>query len=166
MIIRSIEVSGEDRRPANLFFAKGLNLIAGPSNTGKSYVIECIKFALGASAVPKPIKESAGYDSVALSIEEDGAVFTLSRKFVVNASTILTTENGEQVVFKGRHSPNFKNLSNYFLSKIGLNNKLLLFSKEKQTTQALTLRTLESIFVVDEKRIVADYSPLGTGQRT
>jgi len=166
MIIKSIEVVGENVRPAVLYFSKGLNVVAGPSNTGKSYLIECIKFALGASAVPKSIKESNGYNSVILTMEEGTESFKISRQFVLNSPTTITTANGQQVVLKGRHKPDLKNLSNYFLSKIGLNNKLLLYSKENHTTRALSLRTLEPIFVVDEDRIVARYSPLGTGQRT
>jgi len=166
MIINSIEVIGENVKPASLYFFKGLNVIAGPSNTGKSYLIECIKFALGAKAVPKSIKESKGYDTVILTMQEGTEYFKISRKFELNSATTITTNGGQKLVLKGRHKPDLKNLSNYFLAKIGLNNKLLLLSKEKHTTQALTLRTLEPIFVVDEKRIVADYSPLGTGQRT
>jgi len=166
MIINSIEVIGENVKPASLYFSKGLNVIAGPSNTGKSYLIECIKFAFGAKTVPKSIKESKGYDTVILTLEEGTEYFKISRKFELNSATTITTADGQKLVLKGRHKPDLKNLSNYFLAKIGLNNKLLLLSKEKHTTQALSLRTLESIFVVDEKRIVADYSPLGTGQRT
>lgn len=166
MIIKSIEVIGEDVRPATLYFSKGLNVIAGPSNTGKSYLIECIKFAFGATAVPKSIKESKGYNTVILTLEEGPESFKISRKFELKSATTITTADGQTLVLKGRHKSDLKNFSNYFLAKIGLNNKLLLLSKEKQTTQALTLRTLEPIFVVDEKRIVADHSPLGTGQRT
>lgn len=166
MIIESIEVVGEKVRPAVLYFSKGLNVVAGPSNTGKSYLIECIKFALGASAVPKPIKESKGYDTVILTMKEGTESYKISRQFVLNSSTTVTTSDGQQVVLKGRHKPDLNNISNYFLSKIGLNNKLLLYSKEKHTTRALSLRTLDPIFVVDEDSIVARYSPLGTGQRT
>lgn len=164
MIIKSIEVTGENVRPAALYFSKGLNVVAGPSNTGKSYLVECIKFALGASAIPKPIKESKGYDTVVLTMEEGTESFQISRKFVLNSPTTWNV-NGKQVVLRGRHKPNLKNISNYFLSKIGLQNMLLLFSKEKHTTRALSLRTLEPIFVVDEDSIVARHSPLGTGQR-
>ncbi|MGX9699490.1 AAA family ATPase [Janthinobacterium lividum] len=166
MIIKSIEVVGKNVRPAVLYFSKGLNVVAGPSNTGKSYLIECIKFALGASAVPKPIKESKGYDTVILTMEEGTESYKISRQFILNSPTTVTTSDGQQVVLKGRHKPDLKNISNYFLSKIGLNNKLLLYSKEKHTTRALSLRTLEPIFVVDEDSIVARHSPLGTGQRT
>ncbi|MYM80791.1 MULTISPECIES: hypothetical protein [Duganella] len=166
MIIKSIEVCGENVRSAFLYFSSGLNVVAGPSNTGKSYVIECIKFAFGSTSIPKSIKESRGYNTVILTIEENEKTFEIRRKFEANAATVVTEFGEKPVVLKGSHKANFKNLSNYFLKKIGLNNKLLLKSKENHTTQALTLRTLESVFLVDEKRIVADYSPLGTGQRT
>jgi chromosome segregation ATPase len=166
MIIKSIEVVGPDVRPASLYFSPGLNVVAGPSNTGKSYLVECLKFVFGATELPKPIKESVGYDTVQLRLGEGNDSFLITRKLVLNAHTTVTNADGTEIVLKGRHKPDLKNLSNYFLNKIGLNNKLLLTNKEKHKTQALTLRTLEKIFIVDEERIVAQYSPLGTGQRT
>lgn len=167
MIIQKVEVLGPQKPTAALSFFVGLNVVAGASDTGKSYVIQCLQFALGASSIPKPIKESTGYDQVTVTLfdNEDGT-FSLSRKLQEGAETVLKrAKDNTEILLTGRHRKGFDNLSNRFLRKFGLNDKLLLKSKEKLTTQSLSLRTLENILIVDETRIVASYSPLGTGQR-
>ena len=50
--IKSIAVSGKDRTPSIISFEDGVNIIYGPSNTGKSYVISCINFMFGAEDTP------------------------------------------------------------------------------------------------------------------
>jgi chromosome segregation ATPase len=166
MIIKNIEVKGSGKPVAALEFQRGLNVVAGASDTGKSYVVECIQFILGASDVPKSIDESAGYDYLEVTFQEDdGSQFRLQRKLAPKADTLLMQDGSDEViVLKGKHRKGFDNLSNWFLARLKLNDKLLLKSKENLTTQALTLRTLENIFVIDEARIVAKYSPLGKGQ--
>lgn len=165
MIIKKIEVIGQSKPTATLIFEKGLNVIAGASDTGKSYVIQCIKFILGSSNLPKNIDEANGYEFLKVTFEENGRTFTLQRKLEVK-SPILAKEEGheEVIVLQGKHRNGFDNISNWFLNKFNLSDKLLLIGKEKLNTQSLSLRTLEKIFIVDETRIVADYSPLGTGQ--
>lgn len=168
MIIRKIEVRGPNKPTAALEFKKGLNVVAGASNTGKSYVVQCIQFILGSSKPPKAIDESLGYEDIKVTFEENnGTQFSLRRKLVANAEAILHEhELNESFVLKGKHKGGLTNISNRLLSKFDLNDKFLLKSKENLTTQALTLRTLEKVFVIDETRIVADYSPLGTGQNS
>jgi len=52
---------GKNKQPAELTFTKGLNVLTGASNTGKSYVVQCLDYILGSGVPPKPIQESAGY---------------------------------------------------------------------------------------------------------
>lgn len=167
MIIKKIEVKGDQKVTAMLEFEHGLNVVAGASDTGKSYVIQCLQFIFGATEAPKPIKESKGYEYLEVTFQEDdGTNFRLQRKLTARASTLLMQDGSDEIiVLKGKHRKGIENLSNRFLGKFGLNDKFLLKSKQNLTTQALSLRTLENIFVIDETRIVASYSPLGTGQR-
>ena len=45
-----------------LDFADGLNVVAGPSDTGKTYVAQCLSFLMGSGKTPKQIPEAAPYD--------------------------------------------------------------------------------------------------------
>ena len=46
--IKELRVIGKNKTPAFLRFSEGANVIAGGSDTGKSYAFSCITYALGA----------------------------------------------------------------------------------------------------------------------
>jgi len=69
MEIRFIVFVGPTKESAEIEFGSGLNLIYGPSNTGKSSVIDGIEFMLGAETPLKELPEHEGYDQVILGVE-------------------------------------------------------------------------------------------------
>lgn len=166
MFIESVIVSGPDLPDASVYFRKGANVIQGGSDTGKSYIVQCIKFALGASKPPKPIKVSQGYTSVRVKFEnDDGSSFTIERPLAESSKPTLIDEEGKILTLGLKHNPTKKNsISNQFLDRLGLNGKLLLKGTNSLSNASFSLRDFEKIFLIDESRIVAEYSPLGTGQ--
>lgn len=166
MFIESVVVSGPDLPDAAVYFSKGANVVQGGSDTGKSYIVQCIKFALGSSKLPKSIAVSKGYTSVRVTINnDDGSSFVIERALADKSKATLIDEQGRISVLGAKHSANNKNtLSSQFLQKLGLDGKLLLLGTESLRSAAFSLRDLEKIFLIDESRIVAEYSPLGTGQ--
>ena len=166
MIINSIEVKGKDKDTAVVELQKGLNVIAGASSTGKSYIVECLQFVFGAKSVPKSIKESKGYTSVEVTFKKDnGHTFILSRDLIKGADITCTeVEDGNlKTILKPNHKGK-NNLSDFILTKIGLEGRVLAKGLINLNHLSLTLRVLEKIFLVDEKRIISSSSPLGTGQ--
>ncbi|MDR6676122.1 AAA family ATPase [Pseudomonas oryzihabitans] len=166
MFIKSVIVSGPDLPDAAVYFTKGANVVQGGSDTGKSYIVQCIKFALGSSKPPKSIDVSKGYVTVKVEFgNDDGSAFIVERQLAENSKAILIDEKGRlSLVGTKSASTNKETLSSQFLGKLGLNGKLLLLGSESLRSSAFSLRDLEKIFLVDESRIVAEYSPLGTGQ--
>ena len=79
--LRRLALTGPGRPAAELTFTRGLNVIAGPSDTGKSFVLQCIDYALGGGDVPKEIPEAERYTTVILEIESnhDKRVYTFER---------------------------------------------------------------------------------------
>ena len=71
--LRALRVVGKGKEPAELTFGPGCNVIAGASNTGKSYILQCIDFACGAGTQPKTITESIGYELVEMEFEDPSA---------------------------------------------------------------------------------------------
>ena len=61
--ITKIAASGEKVRYSSVDFKDGVNIIEGPSNTGKSYVIGSIDFMFGGKEVPFTIDDT-GYDTI------------------------------------------------------------------------------------------------------
>lgn len=54
--IERLVVTGRGKKPSTIEFSDGLNFIVGPSNTGKSYIVECIDYLFGFE--PKKINHS------------------------------------------------------------------------------------------------------------
>ena len=66
MQLRELRVTGTGKQNAVIKFAPGGNVIAGVSNSGKSYMLRCMDFVLGAEEMNKKIDEAAGYELVYL----------------------------------------------------------------------------------------------------
>jgi hypothetical protein len=169
LIIKEIIVRGKNKEDAFLQLKKGLNVISGASDTGKSYVVDCLKFIFGSSEVPKGIKQSNGYTTLIVKFEKnDGTTFSLQRELEEESVVNLIEEINDKVkvtTLKKSHTDGkMDNLSNWFLDNFNLANKKLLKGKTNLDLASLSIRILEKIFLVDETRIIANYSPLGTGQ--
>lgn len=166
MFIESVVVSGPDLPDASVYFTKGANVVQGGSDTGKSYIVQCMKFALGATKPPKPIKVSKGYTIVRVKfVNDDESSFTIERKLAANSKPTFYDEEGKVQVLGVKHNPTKMNsISNQFLDRLGLNGKLLLKGTASLDNASFSIRDYEKVFLVDEARIVAEYSPLGTGQ--
>ncbi len=57
-VITRLALTGPNRADAELLFRRGLNVVTGPSDTGKTFAFQCIDFMLGASTPPKAIREA------------------------------------------------------------------------------------------------------------
>lgn len=77
--IKKLTVTGQGKEPSIITFGKGLNIVCGPSDTGKSYIIECIDYIFGGSTIPIDPKE--GYDCVKMIVETSQGTVTAERFF-------------------------------------------------------------------------------------
>lgn len=168
MIIKKLEVKGSGKETASVEFKAGLNVIAGASDTGKSYITKCFQFIFGSEQPPKQIEQSKGYTHLEVTIElNDGKQVLLTRELAEKSDVTLTELNDDNlvIVLKPSHrgSPN---LSSYFLDQLGLDNKTLVMGLESMRPSSLTLRIFEKILLADEERIISESSPFGKGQNT
>ncbi|MFW1995518.1 hypothetical protein ACG904_11290 [Acinetobacter guillouiae] len=93
--IKSLIVIGNNKKPAILNFDKKSHLIFGPTDTGKSYIVECIRFCLGDEKIPKDVGFSEGYSLAILQIESNnGKEFTIFKSLA----------NGQESVHEGIYS--------------------------------------------------------------
>lgn len=83
---------GLGKAPAVIDFQPLANLVRGPSDTGKSYIRDCLWYLLGGDKVPKEIPESAGYDSLILAFASGGVDYLIVRGLRGGAARILSTE--------------------------------------------------------------------------
>lgn len=78
--ISEIRLTGTGKADASIKFEPGANVVYGDSDTGKSYLLRCIDFVLGAQEMTKVIEEAAGYELVWLElIDPNDQILTLER---------------------------------------------------------------------------------------
>lgn len=101
LILKKLILTGNGKQDAVINFHEGLNVIAGASDTGKSFAFECINFILGSSEVPSCPPEAKGYQTVYMEIKDScqQEVFTLRRDFSKddNKSTIVPGRNSNYI---------------------------------------------------------------------
>ena len=74
-----ITSEGKDGEKVNseLPLKPGLNIVYGPSNTGKTHVLDCIDFMLGGDA-KRLYKKELKIKAVSMFIDSDGAELTMT----------------------------------------------------------------------------------------
>ena len=78
--IKKLLLQGVGKTDAFLDFNIGLNVVAGASDTGKSFAYECINYILGASDTPEIPNEARGYEWVLLEFFDKSASQSLTLK--------------------------------------------------------------------------------------
>lgn len=92
--VNELVVTGPGKHPATLKLEGQSHLVFGPTDTGKSYIVECIRYCLGGGDKPKDVGYSEGYTLAALQVSlADGRQFTLFRDLT----------DGAELVYEGFH---------------------------------------------------------------
>jgi hypothetical protein len=152
---------------AEVRFRTGLNVIFGPSDTGKTFIAQCVDFMFGASRTPKDIPQAAPYDTVYLGVGTTGAddEFVLERSlrggdFRLHASDV------EDRLLGAKHQPdNKETVSHFMLSLSGLTGKMVRTNQQGKTRQ-LSFRDIARLVLVDETSVISELSPVFSGHRT
>jgi predicted nuclease with TOPRIM domain len=164
--LRRIFFSGPGKESA-VEFARGVNVICGASDTGKSFLAEAIDFMLGGSDL-KEIPERIGYAAINLDLCcTDGSPWRFER--AISGGDFALTEGDTQAKIKLRQShvqARTDNVSGYLLNKIGLLGKRILKSSTKSTTNSLSFRNLARLVIIQEGEIQQKGSPFWGGQYT
>lgn len=160
---RSLQFTGLGLPPARVEFLKGLNVISGASNAGKSFIFAALDFACGAAGPLSRIPESDGYTEVEVVIESaDGGLFSLRRSSIGGGYFLLDLKepNSQPIELAERFSrsdPN--NISSFLLRLSGLEGKKVRKNAENEL-QDLSFRNLAHLVFVDEETIIKKSSPL------
>lgn len=92
--IHRLVVTGSNKQDAILDLEGKSHLVFGPTDTGKSYILECLRYCLGSSKRPRGIGYSEGYTLAGLQVSiDDQTKFTLFRDFL----------HGEEAVYENFH---------------------------------------------------------------
>jgi len=167
-----ITLWGANVPPSTVEFGAGLTLVRGPSDTGKSFMVEAIDFMLGGKSL-KEIPERNGYSTVLLGIElPTGEKVTLTRSVAGGAFSLYHSDirtgplpvSDEDLAAK-HNSKNETNLSMFLLKQLDLENALIRKNAQGGTV-SLSFRDLAHFCIIDETKMQSDVPPAITGQYT
>ena len=169
--VKKLIVKGIGKKDAVLTFKKGLNVVAGASDTGKSFAFECINYILGAKDTPSKPPEAEGYDTVLLEIQynNNDEIVTLQRSLSESEKSKIyyifsNTDNINNADFESLSSTHKskKSLSRILLGLCNCTYENILASASKGSTQAFSFRDLTHITLLNETRVVGKNSPVYT----
>lgn len=168
-VIKKLQLTGYGQKPAIIQLEKGLNLITGPSDCGKSYIFQCINYMLGASTIPKQIPEAKYYEDALLEIfDYQGNPYTLQRSIKGGNFRLYETEIkniSEASEFKtlgSKHDSDDENtVSAFFLKLNKLYNKKVR-TNARGATRSVSYRDIIKFLMVSETRITTEDSVIHT----
>ena len=155
--IKKVIAKSAAKGDASVTFGKGLTIIQGRSDSGKTCVANCIDFIFGGS-VDKPFKESSKYDGVTMIVasnDKDGEL-TLHRDVGKNQVNVISTIDG---IDDGTYDVNYRKgaknppLNDVWLKLLGIHQETMIVANARFEKKRLTWRNLLRVFYLDENRI-------------
>jgi len=165
--IRRLTLVGRGVPNAEVQFREGLNVVSGPSDTGKTFIVQCIDYMLGGKDVPESIPEAAQYETVRLSlnVSVDDDEVVLERSIRGGDFKLVSAGKADQHL-SAKHSAAAKDsVSQYLLGLAGLAEKKVRTNKQGKTRD-VSFRDLARLVLVDEETVISKTSPILTGQYT
>lgn len=135
-------------------FGKNLTIIAGPSDTGKSYIYRSIEYLFGKETGKVPFETNIGYDTLCMELETSLGKITISRAINSSNIRVLKTNikgiDASKVYSVSHESDNPVN--ELFLKILGLPEKLKVPAKESCEFARFTWNNLRQLFLINEDR--------------
>ncbi len=161
-----LTLKGSEVPDAEVQFTRGLNVVVGVSDTGKTFIAQCVDFMMGRRRPPKQIPEAASYDTVflALRIGADDEELVLERS--LRGGEFRLHRGGEVRVLGAEHQPNNEEtISHFFLEASGLAG-VKVRTNQQGKTRPLSFRDIARLVLVDETSVISEPSPIHSGQYT
>jgi hypothetical protein len=163
--LRRLALIGPGKEPAEVTFTRGLNVIAGPSDTGKSFIAQCLDYALGSGDRPKEVPEAEGYSSVVIEIEanSDRCIYSLERSLRGGEVLCRAVGQPDRILAAKHQGGKEDTISQFLLDLSGLGTKKVR-TNELGQTRPLSFRDVARLVIVDEETVIKESSPVLSGQ--
>ncbi|NWJ49449.1 MAG: hypothetical protein HXX14_01160 [Bacteroidetes bacterium] len=164
-VIRKLILTGQKVDHAIIEFATGLNVISGPTNTGKSYIFECLDFMMGGKVLPRDIVESRSYESIFLEIEANNTYYTLERARLGGDFKLYETKFdflnfNNFTVLLSKHDKDNENTISAFLLKLNNIWDKKIRKNNKGVLVTLSYRYICHLLLISEIEIIKKESPI------
>ena len=165
--ISRIRAVGKNVPAAEVSFSQYLNVISGASDTGKSYILQCINYMLGAENPPKSVEEDAGYDTLLMElVTSTKKTYVLQRSLKQGGDFLLyeqgldkdlVKKSGKHLAWK--HNPKKTDTVSAFL--LGLCDLQGTTIRTKATaSRHLSFRDICRFVIISEEEIISEESPV------
>lgn len=152
-----LKALGPGKSEALIDFRFPATLIRGPSDTGKSYIRDCLWVLLGGDKNPKKIPQAVGYDTLTLLLDTDGQLYEI-RRALAGGETRLTllspTAGGEYA-----REPIDEEIGDFLVKMSGAAGKLLLRSRAKRGS--VTGGDLRHWFLLSQPSMISEDATSG-----
>ncbi|WDC81359.1 AAA family ATPase [Ligilactobacillus ruminis] len=158
--IKSVEATGPTVKRAVVSLTKGLNIIAGISNKGKTTILQFIEYAFGGLNNDSDISidpSQTGYNLVKVTVNVDGKNVELTRNLQKNKSTINVSSqysaiaSGEYSALPAATTKPF--IGTILMNLIGISSEIKVPANSEYKGQRLTWNTLKPLWFLDEDRV-------------
>jgi uncharacterized protein YukE len=135
----------------------------GPSNTGKSYIVECIDYLFGFEPRKnKPFRfdPGLGYDNFKLFTRTPNGTVIFERRLGENKITLSGTDpNFENRAYSIGHTAKY-NINSVWLQMIGINEPHKILATKDGKVRQLTWRSMLPMFFIKQEHIARTSSVL------
>jgi AAA domain len=153
LVIRRVELLGDDRM-WGWSFERGVNVIVGPVGTGKTTLLNLIRFGLGGSWAPtKKARESAS--AVRLQVRADETWLQVRRDFGANEVIVTVGQGHERRLRLGNAPSGQTTFSDLLLNLLGLPNVRVPTSRAKASKRrtSITFNDVMSYLYLEQTEI-------------
>ncbi|MEZ5288417.1 MAG: ATP-binding protein [Vicinamibacterales bacterium] len=157
-------LTGAHVADAEVRFNRGLNLISGPSDTGKTFILQCIDFMLGGRDTPRTSLRCTGDTAILeiVALADDMPVRAVARS--PRWGVRLRRPDGSEAVLAERHAADRDDtVSQFLLDLVGLAGKRVRTNARGQT-RPLSFRDLAHLIIISEEEIIRAQSPVLSGR--
>lgn len=161
--IERLIVTGNCKEPSILEFKDGLNIVCGPSDSGKSYVLECIDYLFGSDKIR--LDRITGYDLIKMIVSTENGKVTFERLLDTKRIRVSSTDRNIESGYYGI-SGKINNISDVWLQLIGINKEHYIIKNSRYERQRLTWRTFSHMFLIKETNVFQEQSIIMPKQNT
>jgi len=161
--INKLSAKGENKKDSIIEFKKGLNIITDKSNTGKTCILNCIKYMFGADKNKFPLKET-GYTLLEMNVIVNDKYDVLFKRAINSnkvevISNYCIIESGTYNVIKPKKDLT-KWINNVYLKLIGIDYiPNIIANKNGTNIQSLSFKNIFSkLLYINENDIITPES--------
>ena len=153
----SLIATGPDKPEARVNFRDPAMLVRGASDTGKSYIRDCLWYLLGGDKLPKKIPEASGYDLLTLELEVDDGRYEVRRAHAGGDSSLIKLSAGED----GKLARDVleEDIGDFLVRHAGAAGKQLLRSRSKRGV--VTGGDLRHWFLLSQPTMISEDATAG-----